>query len=536
MSTPASSSAVSSANSSPPAERDSVHADIDYDDDSKDEYENVTIVEDFIPLPSAPQSTPPASSQPSSLASSGSASPSSTVPLTIVAEFIPQRRSQHTAPSLSASVSSSLPASQSISASASPALSSSIPSSYQPSAAVSPSSSPSPPTPLALSDDDDDDDNNGDNKDGVSFSTLASSISSLESAIQRLSARLEQPQPVYIITPNPAPIPAVTAAAVASAAPTTAGATTHNARPQPLHRTSRAPHHAFTDSTLSDTAVSSSDESMASPSPVKRVRRRHPPLPVRMYAVIDEQRRMMNEMMQALHVQPYDLPHNHHTSTHSSTDLPAATRRRRPILSSRSPPPTRGRSMLSAESDDDEHIEQVHESPPRRLSTQQNPNSRQPHTIRRSSATAQLPSDSPMSLIAPRHVTSSRQPRSPSSPPLPGHRQPAAATAAAVSSPLSVAAARRHRLHPPPSHALQAELDRMKRREQTWKARAKTTRTQQMREDAIDRKRQQHDDERRQRDEELEVEQRRRQLVEQAMVERWGVRGQTSAVLQAAGS
>lgn len=65
----------------------------------------------------------------------------------------------------------------------------------------------------------------------------------------------------------------------------------------------------------------------------------------------------------------------------------------------------------------------------------------------------------------------------------------------------------------------------MKLQADKWKQRAKTTRTQQMREQAIERRRQEEAEESRRRAEEEAVEQRKRQLVERAMVERWGVRG-----------
>ena len=506
-----SASYVASASSSPPPESEDLEPEDDDEDDAdnQDEYEAVTIVEEFIALPPSPQprprSTPPqslshASSNQPSLSGGSSALPAST-PITIVEQFIPQQQSSHIAASV-------LP---------SPALSPL--SSYQPSSASSPVGSSSPPTPFALSDDD---------IGVVSFSTLASSISSLQTAIQRLSSRLEQPQPVYIVdtASHTATVPAAAGSVSGSSAippgASAPAAATHRAKPQQPRRPTRTSQPTTHRHSVYEAVELSSDESLSTPSPLPRPRRRHRPLPSRVFAVIDEQRRMMNDMMRVLHVQPYDAPCVHNASATTAAWLPTAERRQRPTQSSSSPLPARRPSVLADESDGDERIEEwdmTEMELPHRLSAH---DSRRSHPIaaRRASAAASPTSASPPRHDTRLHRTSSRQLHSPVPSPSPACRDHTVSPTQSSSTVL-----RRPRIHPPLTASLQAELERMRRAEERWRARAKTTRTQRMREEALETKKREEAEESRRREEEDGMEQRKRELVERAMVERWGLRG-----------
>ena len=231
---------------------------------------------------------------------------------------------------------------------------------------------------------------------------------------------------------------------------------------------------------------------------------------------------MMNDMMRVLRVHPHDVTCQHTDSAYSAASPPHATSTRRHRSSHALPLPAHRLHVLSAYSDE-ECIEDVdaEESGSMHRDSAQHSASPLRSTTHRSSAAVHPHTSVPVTSRFAQHRASLRQPHSPAASPAPV-RPPAARP----SLDLSPTPPRPYRAtHPPLASTLQAELERMRRQQDRWRERAKTTRTQRMREEAVERRRGEEGREARRREEEGVEERRKRELVERAMVERWGVRG-----------
>ena len=296
----------------------------------------------------------------------------------------------------------------------------------------------SPPTPLHLSTEA--------AATPISFSSLSSSITSLHTAIARLSDKLAQPQPVYIIDPKHPSSP-----------------------PSPPTPLSSPPSHP--------------------PATRRHVRPRGKrPLPPSVEALIHRQQQLMADLMALLSLKP--SPHPSHRIREWEAE--------REVRGGRLSP------FQHLQVDEEEERPRFRQPPPRYL--------RRPSkgTVEEAEEEKERGREDPPILptaSASRRVSASTagQRRGSAMPPLP----PPALVAPAV-------------VHPLLDEALQAELDALHRKEERWKGRLKSTRTQRMREERVRTKTREEEEERKRREEEEEGERTRKALIERAMRERRG--------------
>ena len=87
-------------------------------------------------------------------------------------------------------------------------------------------------------------------------------------------------------------------------------------------------------------------------------------------------------------------------------------------------------------------------------------------------------------------------------------------------------------VHPPLPAELQGQLDALRRKEERWKSRLRSTKTQRLREERVKTKTREEEEERKRREEEEHGERARKALIDTAMRERWGVRPDEDELLQ----
>ena len=309
----------------------------------------------------------------------------------------------------------------------------------------------------------------GDGND-VSFSTLSSSIASLHTAITRLSQRLDHPQPVYIVG---------SAAQQTIAQPPPA----QSPRPDALKAMpppSPSPRPAVARASGRRRPRGSLRRSSLSPS---------------VDALIDRQQQLMSDLLALL-----ALPEN--------ARVPLGTRR----------PRDSGRGSRSGEESPFRHLH-VEEEWWERPHPDTAPPSRRASVARRSE---QAPSASPL-LSSRRASGSGSPPPGALDAPVRSHRGSAASSAPDRARLAST-------VHPPLPPTLSAQLDALRRKEEKWKSRLRTNKTQRMREDLVRLHTREEDEERRQRDEDEQREHRRKALIDTAMRERWGRRPSSDSI------
>ena len=330
----------------------------------------------------------------------------------------------------------------------------------------------------------------------ATFSSLSSSIASLHTAIARLSRRLDEPHPVYLVDS-------------AASAPAPAQRPSHQ---QPQPRPSSSP-------PISASSPHSSPPS--SPSPAHRPatgRRRSSARPYRarralspsVRFVIERQQRLMAEVMQLLSLPPHlhvpapamPAPISHPSRAEVEDEVRHGSRAQ-PFLHF-----------------DDAQLRSSQPSPPPVHYQKRRPPdfiTNAPSPSRRSSLTT--------SAIPPTAASYTRS------------RAVAASSARRRSSPspeVHFVSPSPPPVHPPLPASLQAQLAALRRKEDKWKGRLRSNRTQRMREEQVRSKTREEEEERQRWEDEEKEERSRKELIDRAMRDRWAAPHSSEEVAQSA--
>ena len=321
---------------------------------------------------------------------------------------------------------------------------------------------------------------------GASFSSLSSSIASLHTAIARLSRRLDEPQAVYLVDSSASSRPLY-----------------HHQQQQ------RRPRSSPPIGTPSPRSLAPSSPSPHAPasgrrrscSPSSRARR---PLSPAVRSVIERQQRMMAEVMQLL-----SMPPHWHIPPSASSSLASASTHAEHV-DARKQPERRPQPPFLHLADPQYRSASPPTSSPSR-SPQRPPVEVPTQTRRLTGRHPSLPDPARATHAVAAPSTRSRPPAA-SPPRRPRSLSPEARSACPSPPP---------QVRPPLPPSLQAQLNALRYKEEVWKSRLRSNRTQRMREERVRTKTREEEEERKRREEEEKGEQSRKELIDRAMRERW---------------